>query len=946
MGREVVYCHRCQTRLRGEDFDTGAAFRVGDKITCAPCLEEIAQELPLAERLALLSKIKEFETKAPPAETTRAETAPARTASRTHRIPVSSKEVVPATTRRGSHAGPDTALRRSKTGMIVGIAGVAVALLGLLLLATAGGRKGRPEGEASSPGPIPEITAQPARPPEPAPAAPKSPLDEVRKYCRDNPRDLAGHVKAWEKVLWEVGGTVLEEAKVELEAAKKRLKEVLAPDLAAVEEKWRGHMGKEEFKQAQDLLEKERPRHDTPEWTLAIDKRLREIQETLGSILGAVKQGAVEARSRNDSKAMAAIRERVARWGLEDCLADINRIFEGSSAGPEPVPAAAPEKPLSKEGQDYRRRWEQAAIAAACRKYDDAIAEIEKASRSLEEADVKAEAQKDIDIFRKLAATCLAAIQALSEWPRLSLITLTYYDESGNRRSVTDRVLLADAHHLEIRQGKKIMFVDLQDVAGDSLADALCQRRRDLNEEDRRAAAVMCLLEGQREKAEIMLNAPAETIPLKYWNFASTARSKTPGPDPREMEARRLFYAAEQEYRSPETRGAAAEKYKYLLENLAATEIVRRHQTTMLKRSESGKECALVAAEMKSSGAFKRGAWEGLVAWTCQKEVPDAEALATFVDIDFHALPQTAYRCWIFMGACCLETFQCYMQATDMRGPNPRKLLEKVPYDPGKPYAAEIKIPPGRLKKTHAQHGGPKQPTQWMWVEIPLPKYPGPGPKKIRILSQQQGFSVAFAVVSSLRKSPPDEAETKELAKVEVPPAAPEPGIPDPQEWLLAGPFAPNLGAAEPPEGHINLKAQMKGRDGDVSWKFHISDLGENRLARINFIPLFERPNDMCVYALAHVQSPRAADARLLVGSDDGVKVWVNGKVVHTNDRDRALKVDEDRVDIRLIEGWNRLLFKVRNKGGDYALSMRVVDRENRPIDGLLYDAYGDLESP
>ena len=35
MGREIVYCWKCSTRLKGEDFETGDAYRVGDKVSCA-----------------------------------------------------------------------------------------------------------------------------------------------------------------------------------------------------------------------------------------------------------------------------------------------------------------------------------------------------------------------------------------------------------------------------------------------------------------------------------------------------------------------------------------------------------------------------------------------------------------------------------------------------------------------------------------------------------------------------------------------------------------------------------------------------------------------------------------------------------------------------------------------------------------------------------------------
>jgi hypothetical protein len=91
------------------------------------------------------------------------------------------------------------------------------------------------------------------------------------------------------------------------------------------------------------------------------------------------------------------------------------------------------------------------------------------------------------------------------------------------------------------------------------------------------------------------------------------------------------------------------------------------------------------------------------------------------------------------------------------------------------------------LKKTHEEHKvkgsktHPKTPARWEWVEIPLPKYATPGPKKIRLLSDQQGFGVAIIVVSTGRTGPPSDADFKdELAqlKASVPPPPPSDGKP------------------------------------------------------------------------------------------------------------------------------------------------------------------------
>src|SRR5262249_6227230 len=51
---------------------------------------------------------------------------------------------------------------------------------------------------------------------------------------------------------------------------------------------------------------------------------------------------------------------------------------------------------------------------------------------------------------------------------------------------------------------------------------------------------------------------------------------------------------------------------------------------------------------------------------------------------------------------------------------------------------------------------------RWEWVSIPLPKYAAPGVKKIRLISNQQGFSVAAIVASSTRTATMSDPELKE----------------------------------------------------------------------------------------------------------------------------------------------------------------------------------------
>ncbi|HXX93758.1 MAG TPA: hypothetical protein VEN81_08995, partial [Planctomycetota bacterium] len=54
MGREIVYCWKCATRLQSDDFERSKAYRVGDKASCSDCVFELVADLPAEEQEAIL----------------------------------------------------------------------------------------------------------------------------------------------------------------------------------------------------------------------------------------------------------------------------------------------------------------------------------------------------------------------------------------------------------------------------------------------------------------------------------------------------------------------------------------------------------------------------------------------------------------------------------------------------------------------------------------------------------------------------------------------------------------------------------------------------------------------------------------------------------------------------------------------------------------------------
>ena len=72
-------------------------------------------------------------------------------------------------------------------------------------------------------------------------------------------------------------------------------------------------------------------------------------------------------------------------------------------------------------------------------------------------------------------------------------------------------------------------------------------------------------------------------------------------------------------------------------------------------------------------------------------------------------------------------------------------------------------------------------------------------------------------------------------------------------------------------------------------------------------------------YGSIALDSPRAQNTRMLVGSDDAVKVWLNGELVHHNPIDRGANDFQDQFSVTLKEGTNILLVAVYEGGGGWS---------------------------
>ncbi|MDR3401128.1 MAG: HEAT repeat domain-containing protein [Chthoniobacter sp.] len=157
-------------------------------------------------------------------------------------------------------------------------------------------------------------------------------------------------------------------------------------------------------------------------------------------------------------------------------------------------------------------------------------------------------------------------------------------------------------------------------------------------------------------------------------------------------------------------------------------------------------------------------------------------------------------------------------------------------------------------------------------------------------------------------------------------------------KWKMIGPFENVWEAVHPPEtdalaqgGQPDLTKKYLNAEGkEVGWN-EVSGNAETGLVDLGQV--FHTNGMVCAYAYAEIDSPEAADGKLLAGSDDQLAVWLNGKKVHDSGASsRGYEADQDQVDLHFNAGKNQLLVKIGNVSGTWVFAARVPG-----FDGVKY---------
>jgi len=150
-------------------------------------------------------------------------------------------------------------------------------------------------------------------------------------------------------------------------------------------------------------------------------------------------------------------------------------------------------------------------------------------------------------------------------------------------------------------------------------------------------------------------------------------------------------------------------------------------------------------------------------------------------------------------------------------------------------------------------------------------------------------------------------------------PAAPAPDLRSDflGEWRLQGPFPGPL-AGQP----LGAEPELRKSPPLAQWRKATADPA-NAGDWLRAV-LGRDLADCFAYAVAAVESPVEQPAELLIGSDDGYHLWLNGAAVGGNpDVIRPVRADQDRHPVKLRRGRNLLLVKIRQAQGGWGMCVR-----------------------
>jgi HEAT repeat protein len=155
--------------------------------------------------------------------------------------------------------------------------------------------------------------------------------------------------------------------------------------------------------------------------------------------------------------------------------------------------------------------------------------------------------------------------------------------------------------------------------------------------------------------------------------------------------------------------------------------------------------------------------------------------------------------------------------------------------------------------------------------------------------------------------------------------------------WVYAG-----------PHGRKGLEAmalfdiEFAPERREVEWRRAPGTADLSRPGEVDLLSIANREHGV-MYLKTRVFVPAAQAVLFEIGSDDGIKLWVNGEVIHTNNTIRGLTPGADRVSGKLRQGWNDLFAKITQATAGFGMILNIKTPTGAEISGLRFNPSGEM---
>jgi hypothetical protein len=140
--------------------------------------------------------------------------------------------------------------------------------------------------------------------------------------------------------------------------------------------------------------------------------------------------------------------------------------------------------------------------------------------------------------------------------------------------------------------------------------------------------------------------------------------------------------------------------------------------------------------------------------------------------------------------------------------------------------------------------------------------------------------------------------------------------------WQVAGPFTQN---GIPDSSLLDIEFPPESMDNYSGWEKMPVEMEDIPYDGIDLFAKYDQEHSVA-YLKTEIWMNNSQSALFEMGSDGGLKVWLNGKLIHRNNKLRVHVQGQDLVEVKLAKGRNTILLKVGQGTLDWATSLVITD--------------------